>query len=123
MKQTEIFRGNKLIAEFLNENIDEDFINSETAFFESPFKYDIHWGCLMRAVEKIESIEDPYHGRFGVHIVSNSCSIQSTNFRPDKRIPDPPHYASYITGKDKIEATWLAVVEFIKWYSKKTEIN
>jgi len=119
MTEKEILEGNKLIAEFSYGTKDWRHLSSKLCVFESELKYDTYWGWLMSAVEKIESLEDPYHGRFGVHIVSNSCSIQSTNFRPDKRIPDPPHYASHITGKDKIEATWLAVVEFLKWFNKQ----
>lgn len=35
------------------------------------------WEQLMSVVEKIESLQDEYQGRFGVHIVSNTCTIQS----------------------------------------------
>jgi hypothetical protein len=147
MKQEEITEGNKIIANFMGYYIKEESIQIRGGRMTHKVLYDkdgfttnfyldrirtyeatedelyldlrFHksWKKLMPVVEKIELIKDPYHGHFGVHIVSNSCSIQSTNFRPDKRIPDPPHYAKYITGKDKIEATWLAVVEFIKWFN------
>lgn len=81
-----------------------------------PFK---SWAFLMPVVEKIESIKDEYHGRFDVHIVSNTCTIQSTNFRPDKRIPDPPHYFDTVTLDSKFESTWYAVVRFVKFYNNK----
>jgi len=114
MKQTEIFRGNKLIAEFLNENVDEDFIDSETAFFESPFKYDIHWGCLMRAVEKIESLGF----RFGIALNSvDLYDIISQRFSTTVNVDES--YGIKNESFKKIESTWLAVVEFIKWYNKQ----
>jgi hypothetical protein len=83
--------------------------------------YHKSWDWLMSVVEKIEFIKDNYHGRFGVHISSNTCTIQSTNFRPDKRIPDPPHYFDTITLGSKIESTWCAIVRFVKWYKAKED--
>ena len=85
------------------------------------YQYDRDWNWLMAVVEKIESIKDSYHGRFGVYISSNSCTIQSTNFRPDKRIPEPPHYYNNIVLDSKIESTYYAVVEFINFYNKQKE--
>ncbi len=82
-------------------------------------KYDSNWEWLMPVVEKIESIDDPHHGYFGVHISSNGCTIQATNLRTDKPMADPPHYFSDHCGDTKIEATWNAVVNFIQWYNKK----
>lgn len=80
-------------------------------------KYDTSWDWLITVVEKIESIKDEYHGHFGVYISSNNCTIQATNFRPDKRIPDPPHYFANYTLNSKIESTYQAAVEFIKWHN------
>jgi len=79
-------------------------------------KYNYSWNDLMSVVEKIESIYDNFHGYFGVHISSNSCSIQGTNLRTD---PENPCYAYFneTYGDNKIQATWLAVVSFIKWYT------
>ena len=79
------------------------------------------WNWLMEVVEKIESIKDSYHGRFGVYISSNSCTIQSTNFRPDKPIPNPPHYYDNIVLNTKIESTYYSVLNFINFYNKQKE--
>ena len=83
------------------------------------FKSD--WNWLMKVVEKIESIKDSYHGRFGVYIGSNSCTIQATNFRPDKPIPNPLHYYDNLVLNTKIESTYNAVVRFINFYNKQKE--
>ena len=117
MTLEEIIEGNKLIAEFYGD------ISGITSYPDERYEFHSSWDWLMSVVEKIESIMDVYHGRFGVHIVSNDCTIQSTRFRPDKKIPDPPHYFNYITLDTKIESTWLMVVRFIKWYNIQKDGN
>lgn len=126
--------NNKIIAEFLgwNKKINKD--GEETSFYNLPIKFnnpqgikqyiplegfifDSDWNWLMEVVERIESIKDPYHGRFGVYIGSNSCTIQSTNFRPDKPIQNPPHYYSNSTLDTKIESTYNEVFKFINFYN------
>lgn len=85
------------------------------------YQYDKDWNLLMKVVEKIESIKDLYHGRFGVYISSNSCTIQSTNFRPDKPIPNTPHYYDDVVLNNKIESVYNAVIRFINFYNKQKE--
>ena len=85
------------------------------------YQYDRDWNLLIPVVEKIESIKDSYHGRFGVYISANSCTIQSTNFRPDKPIPNPPHYYDNIVLNTKIESTYYSVLNFINFYNKQKE--
>ncbi len=82
-------------------------------------KYHSSWDWLMPVVEKIEKIEDPHHGHFGVYISSNGCSIQATNLRTDKPMADPPHYFNDVVLDTKIKATWYAVIQFIQWYKNK----
>jgi hypothetical protein len=108
-----IDEGNRLIAEFMGEDTTED-----AYVLFGPDAYDIEWRYLMPVVEKIESIKDDYQGHFGVYISSNNCTIQSTKFRPDKRIPDPTHYFCDWTLENKLTSTWTAVVYFIKWYNQ-----
>ncbi len=86
-------------------------------------EYHKSWHLLMPVVEKIESIHDSHHGYFGVHISSNSCSIQGTNLHRD--IQDSNYGSVYISDPNailetKIESTWYNVVEFIKWYNEYT---
>jgi len=103
-----------------NEVCDE---NNEPYFGLEDLPFNQSWDWMMPVVEKIESIKDEYHGRFGVHIVSNTCTIQATNFRPDKRIPDPPHYFDTVTLDSKLDSTWYAVVRFVKWFNVKENEN
>ena len=132
-------KNNKIIAEFLKWDFDELSETFETPFlklvepqafgdeqfscklqdFELDFNND--WNWLMAVVDKIESIKDSYHGRFGVYISSNSCTIQSTNFRPDKPISNPPHYYDNLVLNNKIESTYYSIINFINFYNKRKE--
>lgn len=146
-----ITENNKLIAEFMGykyigfnnndelkpgwwkDNIDLLKIQSQEIFNRkmgnpnflcrkhNELRYYNSWNWLMPVVEKIESIKDSYHGRFGVYINSNSCTIQSTNFRPDKPIPNPPHYDYNIVLNNKIESVYYSVINFINFYNKQKE--
>jgi len=125
MTQEEILAGNKLIAEFMGKKAPGNSIYNvyklEQAFIsEHDLLYNSYWDWLMPVVEKIESIYSKHHGYFGVHISSNSCNIQGTMLHLS--INDPNYGFVYISDPNaifdsKIESTWYAVVEFIKWYN------
>ena len=75
-----------------------------------------YWNWMMPVVEKIEALpEHPFHGKFGVYISSNSCTIQGTRLRTGG---DNPNYAyfSEFHGDTKLEATWFACSSFLDWY-------
>jgi len=95
--------GNKIIAEFM-----------QSSYINETNNYATNWDWLMSAIEKIESIYDEYHGYFGVHIVSNSCTIQGTMMWKNTDA-----YHNPITLSNKIESTWHAIVQFIQWYNNK----
>ncbi len=82
-------------------------------------QYHWNWNWLMPVVEKIESIKDPHHGYFGVHICSNSCTIQATNFRSGNPMGDPPYYFADWTLDTKIQSTYQGIISFIQWYNKQ----
>jgi len=64
-------------------------------------KYQSDWNWLMEVVEKIESLE------VVVEIRENVCYIETS----------PNNYYSELEDT-KLQATYRAVVEFIKWYNK-----
>jgi hypothetical protein len=144
MTKEEILRDNKIIAEFMGlkqskwpggellwvqKSFIENFHDVEDYLVESKFDwenslpqckellYHISWDWLMPVVEKIEEIYDYYHGHIDVHIVSNSCTIKSTNFESDYSDSEPPHHFNTYTLGSKLKSTYIAVVEFIKWYN------
>ena len=73
----------------------------------------------MLVVEKIESIKDEHHGYFAVYIGANGCTIQGTKLRLDKPMANPPIYFNNVVLSTKLEATYQAVFNFIKWYNKQ----
>ena len=102
--------NNKLIAEFmLNKIVPQSWT----------WEYHKSWDALMPVVEKIESIEDsnlPYlsysQNNFCVSIRNGFCEIISGDF-----LMDFDEFSRH--SGTKIEATYNAVVEFIKWYNEQ----
>lgn|ERR1035437_6933497 len=106
-----IVEGNKLIAKFMGWVIDDSFPDKGRVYrspkgnieLDTTFKYDKDWNWLMPVVEKIEKENGV---KMFLHPVG--CEI-------------------YVFGKEisnnnsdtKIKATWLSVVEFIKWYNEQ----
>jgi hypothetical protein len=102
---------------FYQNYLSRDGLADTSIFHQNSLKFNSSWDWLMIVVEKIESIKDEHHGYFGVYINSNSCSIQGTNLKTDvKQIP-PIYYSNFVLN-NKLQATYQAVVEFVKWYNE-----
>jgi hypothetical protein len=93
---TEIIEGNKLIAEFMGERVIKEpyfdnklpVISGEDGYKQT--KYHTSWDWLMPVIEKIKN---SYYLYIQYEMVeSELCKLE-------------------------IKATWLAVVEFLKWYN------
>lgn len=90
-------------------------------FWHTPtLKFHTSWEWLMPVVEKIESIEDDYHGNFSINISSNACHIIATNLdsRPESFYPA---YLDDSCHDTKLLATWTCVARFAEWYKHKDE--
>lgn len=130
MEKDEILEGNKLIAEFMDIPAWKSYWNKEDTsdWFDTQkledvgikgvnigsgstkyLYFDSSWDWLMPVVEKIETLKKP------VHIHSNGCTI----YEYVRFSIDAGHWFTEKYGNSKLEATWLAVVEFINWYNKK----
>jgi len=99
------------------------FYTEESCFnaFIRNAEYHTNWNWLMEVVEKIETIESPHHGHFGVHISSNGCDIQGTNLWKDIQNLDE-YGAVYMSDPNailntKLDSTYYNVVKFIEWYT------
>ena len=122
-------KGNKLIAEFMipnwellksvnyNGEIERENLYIATLMCSNEYndlKYHTSWSRLMPVVEKIEDlgyyteINKKINGGNYVHISDNSLN---------KDIAQSYGLSS------KINAVWLAVVEFIKWYNKNKSLE
>lgn len=112
MNNKEIIEGNKLIAEFMNININfwnrKWFINTYASL-----KYHSSWDCLMTVIEKIESL-----GFF------TSITVLADNEKDGmQNLVDERYYCGIDSndywGDSKINTVWFACVEFIKILKKK----
>lgn len=143
MTQEEILEGNKLIAEWLGYEIDslaeedeperyyvydhieciadgvdywETFDQDWTSWlYPDQMKFHSDWNWLMPVVEKIikEYMTD-YYNEYDMGI-PNSYYVAIGS--------DGKYSSQGISKNSLIEATWLSVIEFIKWYNKNKEIN
>lgn len=100
---------NNLIAEFMGGKDAEDVGN--------PYKYHEFWDCLMPVVEKIELIPVSDDTFVRVDITTKRCRISGNPFE----VVGWQMIVSEYDGKTKIEATYQAVVKFIRFYN--TEIK
>ena len=96
--------NNKLIADFMGKEWHKEFFKD--VFIISPsnitYKFDTDWNWLMPVVEKIETTNN---GCTLVIIEDERCHIDNQNGIEIDSV-----------GHTKIEATYNAVIEFIKQY-------
>ncbi len=112
-----VTENNKLIAEFMGvRNIDDtkyienlkemraDGLYFEQGYMTSELKYDTDWNWLMEVVERINNT-----GRFEVVIQKGFCYVSDESNELTLSCP----------ASNTLEATYQAVVEFIKWYNNE----
>lgn len=120
-------KDNKLIAEFMGVQYksDEDYIKNlkemrengiyfEQGYMESELNYHESWDWLMSVVEKIERQEREYEEGFSYSIqieFDNAVIWKHSEFQESIRIVE-------ISGSNRFDATYNAVLEFIKWYNE-----
>lgn len=108
-----VLENNKLIAEFMGivyPMLDNVIVIDNVVTKEDDLQYHKSWDWLMPVVEKIEAtLDDDGYGN-NVLIETSSCTILSGN--------DGSVVIGFTEGITKREATYQAVVEFIKWYNK-----
>lgn len=117
--------GNKILMKFLGVGEDVNWL----LVAAMNINFDNDWSLLMRVIDKVESLNGGHHGRFVVHISSNTCSIQGTNLHKCLE-PNSNYPAVYMSDPNaifptKIESTWYNLIKFIQWYDtnyKKTNI-
>ena len=76
-----------------------------------------NWFELMKTVEFIESLEFDFHGFIGVHIISNSCTIQGTRLNTSPENFHPAYFLEIIR-ESKFEAVREAVRMFAVDYNE-----
>ena len=131
MTQEETIENNKLIAEFMGWEIYKN-VGREVEYFVKGqlethhkvvdnwlsflnMKYHSSWDWLMPVVEKIETFNH------AVTITQNICTIRACIM--GDRTVRAHQTGNYKTPDTKLYNTWLAVVEFVKWYNSNKDNN
>lgn len=123
MKENKIIEGNRLIAEFMGLEKTDGFMTScsgievsakgykcDDVFYPiNELKFYYLWNWLMPVVEKVESMG------YIVTITQNICTIKASVMVITRQT------GNYGTPDTKIYNTWLALIDFIKWYKENTE--
>lgn len=105
MEQIDYSKENKIIAEFMNTDIIHNYLD---------------WNCLMDVIDKIESIKIPQisYG-FNFSIKGKRCVTISDSLENDIIVIGFCDYKNKKTiFRTRKETTFIAIVEFIKWYKK-----
>jgi hypothetical protein len=119
MNTEEIVNGNKLILEFMG------YKYSDLVTFNHPMpEYDSSWEHLMPVVEKIGEYHYPdFYGRAGkpdeLDEWYDTAYLRTFGMRSSEGKYMVRFNASTLIMADTlIEATWLAVIDFITWYNQ-----
>jgi len=132
MEQNEIIEGNRLIAEFLGWKYEvsdgqlDAYFEGERMWCDRPkalhdvllkgFRFHESWNKLMPVVEKVARIPFPDAQYNGQTYYPRTFGMIADNGQIMVRINASP----VILADTLIEATWLAVVDFIKWYNSQS---
>jgi len=130
MEQKEVIEGNRLIAIFMGAKEHNEFSGHPLLDFgdfikttpfnepgvwilgDSQVRYHSSWDWIMPVVEKIESLG--YDSR----IIGNNSD---GGFLCDFVDIENNEAACKTSYTSKIQAVWLAVVDFIRWYNEQTK--
>lgn len=128
MTPKEITEGNILIAEFLGIRKN---VHNQDQYLSSSFpdkivcevhelKYHSSWDWIMPVVEKISRIKIEWEDvECNYTYYPRTFGMLSPSGNPMVRI----NANQVFEASTLIEATWLAVVDFIKWYNQQNAIN
>ena len=142
MTKEEILEGNKLIAEFLGyiyvpytaghsgrphgwvlknyKLIDKKTPKLFLGRTAKDLLYHKSWDWLMPCVEKIEHLKEDVYSLGRIEINSHHCRISSLcKNQPYIIVGCYKESPEKVKTNSKLEAVYLAVITFIKWYNEK----
>lgn len=127
----DITQNNTLLAEFLGWKLDESNelwqTTSHDLFYHHELEFSTDWNQLMLVVDKIENTDSPKEGLswsdykpFSAQIDRCDCEILVDGLATGHKLrgDDVPYIGSDRKSESKIEATYNACVEFVKWYNE-----
>jgi hypothetical protein len=120
---------NRIIAEFMGFIFYDDqgkYYHIEEGYYlcePDELKYHSDWNWLMSVVDKIEKIKDP-NNILELYEVKMRCSTCEIVEHPQWRIANRSNEDTlmpeiYHTGLNRFEATYDAILDFIKWFNKE----
>jgi hypothetical protein len=130
-----ILEGNKLIADFDGKKWTDDkneFMRSdEDLLFPESLYYHLSWYWLMPVVGKIEDCWNPLSDRCvydeseisRFEIITTGCWVYSSGYKNGKYLKFDAFYDLEGNVVTKLQAVWLAVVDFIKWFNQTIKNN
>lgn len=112
------YKENKLIAQFMGYKVHTHrgcpflykyILQGQLEYDLRELEYDSSWDWLMEVIEKIEHLDTGYE----VCIIDKECEIGTMGYQ----------YTRVALGKanTKIEAVYIAIIQFIKWYNDKSK--
>lgn len=120
--EQKIIEGNILISEFLEDEINANITQVYPkgtygcggCYNVESLRYHYCWDWIIPVVEKIEHCEEENNKGYSFHVVIFDKDCHIFEYLEEDETPIIKREAS-----SKIEATWLAVVDFIKWYNQQ----
>lgn len=116
MEENDILENNLLIAEFMGVKIGEAIYSWRPGSYEPLMPYHLayhrEWGWIMPVVESIEKLG--YDSR----IMGNNSD---GGYLCDFVDIENKEAACGISYDAKIQAIWLSVIDFIKWYNTQSK--
>jgi hypothetical protein len=90
-------------------------------FFPSRLPEVLDWSIIMQIVEKIETLETEFDGRFRVEITHHTCIITGNKSLFSEQWEKV--YNVSVSHDSKLEAVYDAVIQFINWYNQNPPNN
>ncbi len=128
----DIMKWNKIIAEFMGEKFTDSsgvvqglnykLIEKKHGEGNNGFRFHTSWDWLMPVVEKIRRVTSYDRDKFSTEVIiyGNKTTIKSGGYE-EKRHSNL-FFNKTVSGTwNTTEATYQAVVEFIKWYNQNKE--
>lgn len=137
MSTEEILNGNKLIAEFMGYTWSKEgdgktylkkFIEQKDIYSTKPdqLQYNSSWNWLMPVVEKIEHLyeQQKVYPIFEISVIRCRLALlHPLKYKVWTVGIAPVNTFDDIVASSKIEALWMVIIEFIKYYNENEKEN
>lgn len=120
MTNEEIINGNKLILKFIprsgSQGSSSDYGDKIPDVYLRKLKYHSSWDWLMPVVKKIEQYQYADEAPVGEDYAPDFAYMRTFHSNMSRI-----NSCTLFEAETQIEATWMSVVNFIKWYNQQTK--